>query len=120
MMAVDYARSMRWLENWRHLVHRFFKEQIDAVLSPTVCIPAPLANPDKDVVSETALLSRLNWAWAAARIPSLSIPCGFTKSGLPIGLQLAAARWGEPLLLRIGYAYQTITDWHLRKPALVS
>jgi aspartyl-tRNA(Asn)/glutamyl-tRNA(Gln) amidotransferase subunit A len=119
LSAMDYARSMRWLEQWRHFIQRFFSENADAILTPTVCIPAPIADPDGDVIEETALLSKLNWAWPAARIPSLNIPCGFTENGLPIGLQLAAARWGEPLLLRIGYAYQTVTDWHLRKPKLV-
>jgi aspartyl-tRNA(Asn)/glutamyl-tRNA(Gln) amidotransferase subunit A len=119
LSAMDYARSMRWLEQWRHFIQRFFSEYADAILTPTVCIPAPIANPDSDVIEDTALLSKLNWVWPAARIPSLTVPCGFTQNGLPIGLQLAAARWGEPLLLRIGYAYQTATDWHLRKPNLV-
>jgi len=119
MLAMDYADHLRWLKEWRFSMQHFFSEQADAILTPTVCIPAPLADPEGDMVEETALLSKFNWAWPAARIPSLSIPCGFTQNGLPIGLQLAAARWGEPLLLRIGYAYQTATDWHLRKPAIV-
>jgi aspartyl-tRNA(Asn)/glutamyl-tRNA(Gln) amidotransferase subunit A len=118
--AMDYARNMRWLEEWRFFMRRFFSETADIVLTPTVCIPAPMADPEGDMIEETALLSKFNWAWPAARIPSLSLPCGFTQNNLPIGLQLAAARWGEPLLLRIGYAYQTVADWHLRKPPLVS
>jgi aspartyl-tRNA(Asn)/glutamyl-tRNA(Gln) amidotransferase subunit A len=120
ILAMDYADHIGWLTKWRFSIRHFFSEHADAILTPTVCIPAPIADSKSDMTEDTALLSKLNWAWPAARIPSLSIPCGFTRNGLPIGLQLAAARWGEPLLLQIGYAYQTITDWHLRKPSLVS
>jgi aspartyl-tRNA(Asn)/glutamyl-tRNA(Gln) amidotransferase subunit A len=50
--------------------------------------------------------------------PALSIPCGFDRNGLPIGLQLAARPWREALLFRVGHAYQQATDWHQRRPAL--
>ncbi len=48
--------------------------------------------------------------------PALSIPCGFTSSGLPVGLQLVTRHFGEPTLLRVGHAYQRVTDWHSREP----
>lgn len=50
--------------------------------------------------------------------PALSIPCGFDRNGLPIGLQLAARPWHEALLFRVGHAYQQATDWHRRRPTL--
>ncbi|MBF0503717.1 MAG: Asp-tRNA(Asn)/Glu-tRNA(Gln) amidotransferase subunit GatA [Candidatus Omnitrophica bacterium] len=53
-----------------------------------------------------------------AGIPSISIPCGFSKSGLPIGLQLMGKAFDEEMLLRISYTYEQNTQWHLKKPNL--
>ncbi len=53
-----------------------------------------------------------------AGIPAISVPCGFSKSGLPIGLQLMAKAFDEEMLLRVSYAYEQNTKWHTRKPAL--
>ena len=51
-------------------------------------------------------------------VPSLAIPCGFTKSNLPIGCQLVGSMFTEDVLLRIGYHYQSVTDWHTRSPRI--
>jgi aspartyl-tRNA(Asn)/glutamyl-tRNA(Gln) amidotransferase subunit A len=51
-------------------------------------------------------------------LPALSIPCGFTRAGLPIGLQMITRSWAEEDLLRTAYAYEQATEWHLRSPAL--
>jgi aspartyl-tRNA(Asn)/glutamyl-tRNA(Gln) amidotransferase subunit A len=53
-----------------------------------------------------------------AGIPAISIPCGFSKSGLPIGLQLMGRAFDEEMLLRISYTYEQNTEWHLKKPIL--
>ena len=53
-----------------------------------------------------------------AGIPAISIPCGFSTSGLPIGLQLQAKAFNEEILLRVSYAYEQNTEWHTRKPNL--
>jgi aspartyl-tRNA(Asn)/glutamyl-tRNA(Gln) amidotransferase subunit A len=53
-------------------------------------------------------------------IPSLAIPCGFSKNGLPIGMQLVGKMFDEPLLFQVADAYQKQTDWHTRKPVLLS
>jgi len=55
-----------------------------------------------------------------AGVPGLSIPCGFTGAGLPIGLQLIGPAFGEETLLRAGHAYQLATDWHEKRPPLVA
>ena len=54
-----------------------------------------------------------------AGVPGLSLPCGFTSSGLPIGLQLIGPAFGEETLLRAGHTYQLATDWHTKRPPLV-
>jgi aspartyl-tRNA(Asn)/glutamyl-tRNA(Gln) amidotransferase subunit A len=52
--------------------------------------------------------------------PALALPCGFTSSRLPVGLQIVAPHWQEEALLRLGHAYQLATDWHMRRPPLAS
>jgi aspartyl-tRNA(Asn)/glutamyl-tRNA(Gln) amidotransferase subunit A len=55
--------------------------------------------------------------WNLTGQPALSVCCGFSSSGLPIGLQLVGKAFDEPTVLRVGDAYQQITDWHTRTPA---
>ena len=62
--------------------------------------------------------SRNTYAGGFGANPGLSLPCGFTGDHMPIGMQMEAAWWREPLLLRAGVAYQSVTDWHLAKPPL--
>ncbi|MCZ6730089.1 MAG: amidase family protein, partial [SAR324 cluster bacterium] len=52
------------------------------------------------------------------RLCGLSVPCGFTAKGLPIGLMIYSKAFDEEILLRIGYAFQQGSDWHLRRPEL--
>jgi len=47
-------------------------------------------------------------------LPAISVPCGFTQSGLPIGLQIAGPHWREDLVLQLAYAYEQATAWHKR------
>ncbi|MDD4894808.1 MAG: amidase, partial [Candidatus Omnitrophica bacterium] len=53
-----------------------------------------------------------------AGIPAISIPCGFTKKGLPVGLQILAKPFNEEALFKIAYAYEQSTDWHKKKPGI--
>ena len=48
-------------------------------------------------------------------LPAISVPCGFTQSGLPIGLQIAAPPWREDMVLQLAYAYEQATAWHKRE-----
>jgi len=52
-----------------------------------------------------------------AGIPSISIPCGFSPAGLPIGLQIMGKHFDEEMLLRVAYTFEQNTDFHLKKPA---
>lgn len=53
-------------------------------------------------------------------LPALTVPCGFDRQGLPIGLQLAGRAWEEGTLLRAAHAYQQATGWHTRRPGLTA
>ena len=71
-------------------------------------------NPDKLRPTELIMLrnTRPFNVWG---VPAISIPCGFTKDGMPIGLQLAAAPWNMSLL-HVAYAYEQATEWHKGVP----
>jgi aspartyl-tRNA(Asn)/glutamyl-tRNA(Gln) amidotransferase subunit A len=51
-------------------------------------------------------------------LPTISVPCGFTHSGLPIGLQISGPHFGESKVLALAHAYERATDWHKRRPEL--
>ena len=52
-------------------------------------------------------------------LPTISIPCGFTNTGLPIGMQISGPRFGEAKVLALAYAYEQATDWHTRRPQVI-
>jgi aspartyl-tRNA(Asn)/glutamyl-tRNA(Gln) amidotransferase subunit A len=59
------------------------------------------------------------WAFDVYGIPAITIPCGFTSSGLPIGLQFSAAPFAETTMLALAHAYEQETGWHKRRPNLI-
>jgi aspartyl-tRNA(Asn)/glutamyl-tRNA(Gln) amidotransferase subunit A len=65
-------------------------------------------------------LTRFTAPFNLAGVPALSVPCGFTKSGLPIGLQIVSRAWNESGALRAGHTYQQATDWHTRRPEIAA
>ena len=60
---------------------------------------------------------RNTWPLNAAGTPAASVPCGFGREGLPVGLQLAAAAGEDDLLLDVARAFEQATSWHRRRPA---
>ena len=113
--AVDYAQAMRGREAWRRALAEMF-ETVDLLLAPTTPRPAPPIADDRSLHRATQDATRFTYGGALASIPGLSVPCGFSAGGLPIGMMLEGAWGAEPLLLRAGHAYQQATDWHLRRP----
>ena len=112
--AVDYAEAMRGREAWRRTLAEAF-ETVDVLLAPTTPRPAPPIADERSLHRATQEATRFTYGGALASIPGLSVPCGFAADGLPVGMMLEAAWGAEPLLLRMGHAYQTATDWHLRR-----
>ncbi len=115
--AVDYAGACAARLAWRQTLGRLFQE-VDVLLSPTTPTSPPPIDDDRSLLEATRAASRNTYAGGFGAIPGLSLPCGFDGDGLPIGLQLEAAWWQEPLLLRAGVAYQSATEWHLAEPPL--
>ena len=118
LSAVQYAQAMEARVRWRAQLRQVFNE-VDVILSPTVHTPVPLIDDNKSLYAATRDATRNTYAGAFAQIPGLSVPCGFAADGMPTGMQLESAWWNEPLLLRIGHAYQQVTDWHLRRAPLL-
>ncbi len=90
-------------------------EQVDLLVGPVTAAPAmKLGSLDDDPLA-MYLVDLFTVGANLAGIPALSLPCGFTESGLPIGLQLQGPPLAEPSLLRAGTMYQNATDWHTRR-----
>ena len=65
-----------------------------------------------------SLLSRLTRPFNISGVPVVSVPCGFTDSAMPIGVQIAGRPFDEATVLRVAHAYEQVTDWHTRRPPL--
>ncbi|RME89626.1 MAG: Asp-tRNA(Asn)/Glu-tRNA(Gln) amidotransferase GatCAB subunit A, partial [Verrucomicrobia bacterium] len=95
-----------------------FKE-VDLIVTPTAPTPAFRLGEKLEDPLQMYLTDIYTLACNLAGICGVSVPCGFTKEPeLPIGLQLLGPPLGEPTLLRAAHAYQQLTDWHRRRPAL--
>ena len=119
--AHDYLRTMRDLTGLRAQARKTMAD-LDALLCPTIMIPPPtVAEVDRDVhtYSNANLQCLRNTAIGnLLDLCAVTVPCGFTEEGLPIGLMIYAKPFDEAVVLRIGHAFQQVTDWHLRMPAL--
>ena len=100
----------------RHIRTRLHRDMemllldVDALLMPTTPIAAP-PRLGQDAVEAAARLTSFTAPFNLTGVPAISIPCGFTKQGLPVGLQLASAPWTEGKLLRVARAYERETSW---------
>tara|TARA_Y100000588_G_C14261342_1_gene927758 strand:+ start:1241 stop:2602 length:1362 start_codon:yes stop_codon:yes gene_type:complete len=112
---VDCVNALQAREMWKMELAKIFSE-VDILLSPTLPTLVPPVEEEKSLLEATKDATRNTYAGAFGQVPGLSIPCGFTSDGLPVGLQLEAAWWNDPLLLKVGHSYQKVTDWHSRKP----
>lgn len=116
--AAEYAQRKHEMEAARRTIREVFADA-DLLVTPTTPMAAPAiaelkANQDALRPAELRLLrnTRPFNVWG---LPAISIPCGFTQSGLPIGLQIAGPHWREDLVLRLAYAYEQATAWHKRR-----
>ena len=116
--AAEYIQRRREQDEARRRIRAVFAD-VDVLVTPTMPMPAPAiaelkANPDALRPAELRLLrnTRPFNVWG---LPAISVPCGFTQGGLPIGLQIAGAHWREDLVLRVAHAYEQATAWHKRR-----
>jgi aspartyl-tRNA(Asn)/glutamyl-tRNA(Gln) amidotransferase subunit A len=118
--GVSYLEALRWrgpaLSAYLAAV-----EGVDAVIAPVAPVAAPTLaesdvgnSPDAEAVIQR--LTRFTRPTNYLGLPSLSIPSGFTKGGLPVGMQLIGRSFDEAVLLRIGAGFQRATDFHQKVP----
>jgi aspartyl-tRNA(Asn)/glutamyl-tRNA(Gln) amidotransferase subunit A len=119
--AAQYVEAYREMLRLRREVREVF-EEIDLIITPTTPFLPPSfaeleAAPDELRAKELRLL-RNTRPFNVYGLPAVSIPCGFSSTGLPIGLQIAGAAGAEGAVLALAYAYEKRTEWHKRKPSL--
>ena len=116
--TAEYIQKRFELEEVRRKISGVFSD-VDLLVTPTTPIPAPSiadlkATPDALRPAELKLLrnTRPFNVWG---LPAISVPCGFTKNGLPIGLQIAGLHWREDLVLRLAHAFEQAAEFRHRK-----
>jgi len=122
VMALVYIQGRRELAQLRQDVRKVF-ESVDALITPTAPIPSrtileasaddPLRIPRPPDLRNAAPFN-ING------LPAISIPCGFTSAGLPIGLQISGPPGGETVVLQLAHAYEQATSWHKRRPPILT
>ena len=120
--GVSYLEALRW-RGQALAAHVAAVANVDAVIAPVSPVPAPTIaesdvgnSPDAEAVIQR--LTRFTRPINYLGLPALSIPCGFTRGGLPVGMQLIGRSFDEATLLRVGAAFQRATDFHERVPKL--
>ena len=117
--AADYVNARREMERLRWQTDDAFAA-VDLLVTPTTAI-APISIEsgylDPPLPPDgTPREFRNTHMFDVLGLPAISVPCGFTRDGMPIGLQIAGPRFGESRVLALAHAYQQITDWHTRSP----
>jgi len=120
--AVDYLRAM---ESKREVTRDFNAafDRVEIIVAPTLPVAAPRhGTKEMEIVGEKETVRsafvRLNRPANFTGHPAISVPCGFTRTCLPIGLQLIGPYWSEARLLAIAHAYEVTTEWSRRRPNL--
>ncbi len=120
--AVDYRNQLRALEPLRQRAARRFAE-VDVLLAPTCMIPArPLDEVDADFDTYMRFAGsylRNCFVGNLLNLCAVSVPCGFTSNGLPVGLMIYAAPFREDKALRVAQAFEQATPWHTRHPEVL-
>src|SRR5664280_1770958 len=119
--ASDYIRDWRILAGERNKAEELF-EHVDVVVTPTVPVAAPRIS-DLEALGinelrpfETKYLLRNTSPFSVLFWPSVSVPCGFQREGLPVGLQISGKPGADATVLRLAHAYEQATEWHKRAP----
>ena len=114
--ATEYAESLYQVELSRKAIDAVF-DDVDLLITPTMARqPVDVGTAMESAVEINPMLIRNASPFNTYGIPTISIPCGFSGDGLPIGLQIAARHLGEIDVLSLAHAYEQATDWHEAVP----
>jgi len=116
-----YIHARQQLDRTRRSIGQVFR-LVDAVLTPTSPIAPPaMAEFSRDRNGSANFLARNIQNTSPFDVygwPTISIPCGFTASGLPIGLQISGPPGGDAAVLQVAHVYEQATEWHKRRPKI--
>jgi aspartyl-tRNA(Asn)/glutamyl-tRNA(Gln) amidotransferase subunit A len=120
--AADYINGRRQLDQFRRSVPKLF-ETVDLIVTPTSPVPTftiseLLADPEH-LRDKELLTVRNTRPFNLLGIPTISVPCGYTRKGLPIGMQISGPPGGEATVLRLAHAYEQATEWQTRRQEAV-
>jgi aspartyl-tRNA(Asn)/glutamyl-tRNA(Gln) amidotransferase subunit A len=120
--AAAYVEGRRELDRLRRVVRDVFST-VDVLVTPTtpispVTVEQGVGDPGTPPAGGVAPSLRNTQPFDIYGLPSISVPCGFTRSGAPIGLGLSGPHLGEAVVLALAHAYEQATDWHRRRPSL--
>ena len=120
LKASEYVRARWRLDLLRRTIDDAFKD-VDLVVLPTRrrtprTVDASIKREETDIPRNPELEN--TGAFNAYGIPAISVPCGFTSSGLPVGLMIAGPRFSEGKVLALAHAFEQATDFHTRKPPI--
>lgn len=114
--ARQYLRALRIRPLVQQDLGRIFQD-VDILLCPTTCVLPPRSEVGSDTSTRAFVLFPHNTRpFSVAGVPALSVPAGFSGEGLPIGLQIIGRPFDETTVLNVGYAYESATEWHTRRP----
>lgn len=122
LTAAEYAAARHQLDELRRAIQTTF-EEVDLVVTPNRAVSEKLADirpGDTSVLPMATRVRNTSYAMSAFGIPAVSVPCGLTPNGLPVGMQIAGPKWGEGRVLALARTYQERTNWHLAAPAFRS
>ena len=113
MRSIDYVKAQRARLAMRAEFEAAF-DIADVIITPTVPIVPPRI--DSEIAADS--LNRLTRPWNIVGLPAISIPCGFTSGGLPVGMQIAGKALDESTVLRVAHAYEQDARWFERRPGI--
>jgi len=116
--STEYALARKTQSEIKHRLVRFFGEY-DALLLPSTPITAPLIEGN-DAVEQARRLTRFTAPFNLTGLPAISLPCGFSGEGLPIGLQIVSGAWREASVLQLARAYEREVNWTTRRPRIAA
>ena len=114
--AEPYVLARREIDVVRRDIKKFFAN-VDLLITPTM--PNPPGTISENATRATGS-TRNTAPFDVYGLPTISVPCGFTSNGLPIGLQISGAPFAETTVLALAHAYEQATDWHNHRPILKS
>lgn len=114
--APDYVQAQRVRRKGQQALAGLFGD-VDVIVTPTASLAAPRLDEIEHCMAVWKSLVHTTY-WNAVGNPVMSVPMGFNGEGLPMGLQIAAVPGQDSTVLRVGEAFQEVTEWHLREPEL--